>query len=333
MLANTLFSLESKGPTSTWNESTCSWPLLTPSGEVSTWKADQLRQRLSRRHFSGAPSAWQSRGFKDPRRETPGQKDLDAEFSTKYRKWRSQDPAPKPQQALPNTTVRWIARSYARCRKRLQIVGHLIVMAYFFLLRVGEYTPSSEPRQTVPLRLKDVKLWKNGRRLPNNAALNVLLQADAVSICLENQKNGFKNCTLHHYASGDVGFCPVRSIAYLVHEIASLGADTPLGTFVDEDGTCRRVSASDIRAAVIQGAVGDNLEAAGYDLTRIGSHSLRSGGATNLKIRGYSDALIKKLGRWSSDTFLKYIQSQIGELTEGVAASMAESLRFLNVCG
>jgi hypothetical protein len=60
MLANTLFSLESKGPTSTWNESTCSWPLLTPSGEVSTWKADQLRQRLSRKHFSGAPSAWQA---------------------------------------------------------------------------------------------------------------------------------------------------------------------------------------------------------------------------------------------------------------------------------
>jgi hypothetical protein len=60
MLANTLFSLESKGKTSIWNESTCSWPLLMPCGKVSTWKADLLRARLSRRHFSGAPSAWQA---------------------------------------------------------------------------------------------------------------------------------------------------------------------------------------------------------------------------------------------------------------------------------
>jgi hypothetical protein len=206
-------------------------------------------------------------------------------------------------------------------------------MAYFFLLRVGEYTPSSEPRQTIPVRRKDVKLWKNGRQLPHSSPLAVLLTADAVTIGLENQKNGFKNCTLHHYASGDASFCPVRSIAYLVHEIASRGPETPLGTFLDEGGAWRRVSSSDIRAAVLQGAVADNLVAAGYDLTRIGSHSLRAGGATNLKIRGYSDALIKKLGRWSSDTFLKYIQSQIGELTQGVASAMAESLRFLNVSG
>ncbi len=273
------------------------------------------------------------RGFKDPRREAPGQDKLDLEFSAKYKKWKSQDPAPRPQLALPNTTVRWIANAFAKCHKRLQVVGHLIVMAYFFLLRVGEYTPSSEPRQTVPLRRKDVKLWKNGRELSPASSLEVLLTADAVTICLENQKNGFKNCTLHHYASGTAGFCPVGSIAYLVHETAGLGEDTPLGTFLDEQGTKRRVSAAEIRAAILQGAVADGLEARGYDLTRIGSHSLRSGGATNLKIRGYSDALIKKLGRWSSDTFLRYIQSQIGELTEGVAACMAESLRFLNVGG
>lgn len=60
MLANTLFSLESKGASSTWNESTCSWPLLTPSGKVSTWKANQLQGRLSRTHFSGAPNAWRA---------------------------------------------------------------------------------------------------------------------------------------------------------------------------------------------------------------------------------------------------------------------------------
>ena len=229
--------------------------------------------------------------------------------------------------------MRWIASTFSLCRKNLQIVGHLIVVAYFFLLRVGEYTPSSEPRQTVPLRRKDVQLWRGKRVIPHSAGIDALRSATAATICLENQKNGYRNCTLHHYASGQAGFCPVGALAHLVHEIADSEPDTPLGTYRDERGRQLRVTSSQIRAAIMQGAVADGLEEAGYDLTRIGSHSLRSGGATNLKILGYSDSMIRKLGRWTSDTFLRYIQQQIGELTAGVAAAMSKALSFLNVGG
>ena len=69
----------------------------------------------------------------------------------------------------------------------------------------------------------------------------------------------------------------------------------------------------------------------GYDLDRIGSHSLRTGGATHLKILGYDSDTIKKLGRWSSDTYLHYIQTQIGDLMAGIATQMAKVLRFHNV--
>jgi hypothetical protein len=58
MLASTLSSLDCKEPTSTWNEATCSWPLLAPCGTVNTTTADELRGRRSRRRFDGAPSAW-----------------------------------------------------------------------------------------------------------------------------------------------------------------------------------------------------------------------------------------------------------------------------------
>ena len=47
-----------------------------------------------------------------------------------------------------------------------------------------------------------------------------------------------------------------------------------------------------------------------------------------LKLAGYDDITIKKLGRWSSDTYLQYIQSQIGNLTAGVAMDMARDLRL-----
>ena len=76
------------------------------------------------------------------------------------------------------------------------------------------------------------------------------------------------------------------------------------------------------------GAREDHLEAAGYDLRRIGSHSLRSGGAVRLKLAGYNEVDIKLLGRWSGDTYLIYIQTQIAQVTAGVARRMAPLLRF-----
>jgi hypothetical protein len=58
MLTNTLYSLESKASPTAWNEDTCSWPLLTPYGKVSSTMASQLRARRSRRRFSGCRYAW-----------------------------------------------------------------------------------------------------------------------------------------------------------------------------------------------------------------------------------------------------------------------------------
>ena len=63
MLASTLSYRTCSSPTSTWNEATCSWPLLSPSGTVSTTKASELRQRRSRRPYENAPSAWASGDF------------------------------------------------------------------------------------------------------------------------------------------------------------------------------------------------------------------------------------------------------------------------------
>jgi hypothetical protein len=57
-LAETLSCSTSKDPTSTWNEATCSWPLLGASGEVSATKAEELRRRRSRRPFENAPGLW-----------------------------------------------------------------------------------------------------------------------------------------------------------------------------------------------------------------------------------------------------------------------------------
>ena len=109
-----------------------------------------------------------------------------------------------------------------------ELSGILWYWHSFSLLRVGEYTKSPEPRQTVPLRRQDIKLWRNNTVLPHTTPLEHLLQADAVSIFLDNQKNGFRGATLHHTASGNT-LCPVKSAAHLVHQIADAPRNDGLG--------------------------------------------------------------------------------------------------------
>ena len=50
-----------------------------------------------------------------------------------------------------------------------------------------------------------------------------------------------------------------------------------------------------------------------------------------LKIQGYKDSTIRKLGRWKSDAWQMYIHSQIDKLYHGVAAAMSKPHTFKNI--
>ena len=272
-------------------------------------------------------------GARDPRRSYPGQHHLDKHFQDLYKGYKDNDKAPQVQHAVPNTTVHWLAEHFRHGSVKEQTTAALIVVAYFFLLRVGEYTASrnhTRTKRTIPLRKCDIVLLRNGTPLDKEAPLHVLLTATGVTICLANQKNGHKNQTLYHDASGRGPMCPVRAMAFLLHQLRGMAPNTPLGTCTHR-GRAYRVKSSEVLAMVRLAATEDNLPAAGYDLRRIGTHSLRAGGAVRLKMDGRDDTIIQKLGRWSSGTYKIYIQPHIGPLTAGCAARMAAPLRFLNV--
>jgi hypothetical protein len=93
-----------------------------------------------------------SRGLGNPRCSTLGQPFLDAPFANMIRRWKGEDPGPKPQQVLPL----WIAEVYGTSPiLQCCIMLDLVVSAYFFLLRVGEYTLTTpcrgQHKRTVPL--------------------------------------------------------------------------------------------------------------------------------------------------------------------------------------
>ena len=238
------------------------------------------------------------------------------------------------QQAVPSSTVKTMAEvCYSTGDVTTTCVGALGVVAFFFLLRVGEYTPATDrrKRRTVPIRKSDIKLWRGSAMLDMESAWEELAQADAVTIRLENQKNGQRGTTLHHFASGDATMCPVKAMVKLIYMMQGMDPSTPLGSHLTADGRLERVQSSQMRASLRFAAELDGLESKGYSLARIGNHSLRTGGATALKLAGYDSDMIKKLGRWSSNTYLLYIQTQIAQLTTDVSSRMSRHLTFYNV--
>jgi len=56
------------------------------------------------------------------------------------------------------------------------------------------------------------------------------------------------------------------------------------------------------------GAIKAALQALGYDTKRYGTHSLRIGLATTLAQLGFKRTQIQAVARWTSETYLEYIQ-------------------------
>ena len=50
-----------------------------------------------------------------------------------------------------------------------------------------------------------------------------------------------------------------------------------------------------------------------------------------LKIMGYKDSTIRKLGWWISDTWQMYIHSQIAKLLEGVSQKMSTPILYQKI--
>ena len=102
------------------------------------------------------------------------------------------------------------------------------------------------------------------------------------------------------------------------------------------DDICRGdVTDGNIRYAVKHAAAMLEYPDRGIPLKDVDTHSLRAGGACALKLAGYSDTDIKKMGRWrpKSTSFLEYIWEQLSTFSAGMAANMSRIARFTNMEG
>jgi hypothetical protein len=270
-------------------------------------------------------------GHPNPRRASPAQHMLDLPISQLLKKYRDEDPPAAPKLAIPISTITSIAENY-RWTPHLSAAADLVIIAFFYLLHIGEYTTQSTPRdkRTIPLQDCNVRLWRKGHLLSHSAGLATFLTADSATVSIANTKNGTKGTVVHHKAFGGP-ICPVAALARRIANIQIGPHRGPINIVYTAAGCTSCLSDRNIGIAVRWGATADSLISRGYTLDCISLHSLRAGGAMAMKLSGASDSTIMRVGRWSSLTYLTYIHSQIGALTAGVAWKMSKAFTFQNV--
>jgi hypothetical protein len=246
-----------------------------------------------------------------------------------------------PQLAVPVAVPIEMAREgYATSSTRAQATGDLGLIAFFYLLRVGEYTAPRvvvkngrivHATRTKQFRVMDVGFFKDGKLLHKKSPLAKLLEADSATLKISNQKNGRMGQTIHHKTSEGFNSC-VRALARRIHHILTNGGNkhSLISTYHDGD-KLNTVTPDDIRRSIRRSIKTLKLHEAGLDPDLVGTHSLRAGGAMALKLNKEDDSVIMKYGRWSSNTFLMYIHNQIGHLAEGISTKMSTPVPFLNI--
>ncbi len=255
--------------------------------------------------------------------------------------WRRSDPASTPQLAVPVAVPTLMFSKAQRQNNPFHhAVSDLALIAFYYLLRVGEYTQgyssttekSNSRKRTVNFRVRDVGFFKNNKQLPRQSPLHVLLTADSCTLKISNQKNGRMGQTIHHRAVHNLAACPVKALARRIHHILSnRGAPDDAICKYYHNNKASHITPKDMINGV-RAAVQDlQLQKVGIAPDLVGVHSLRAGGAMALKLHGASDTTIMKMGRWTSLTFLEYIHNQIGYLSENLSEQMSTALPFENI--
>jgi hypothetical protein len=188
-------------------------------------------------------------------------------------------------------------------------VSDLIIIAFFFLMRPGEYTaPTGD---NTPFRMTDIQFYIGNRRVSANTTnQDDLSQANFVTFTFTTQKNCVRNEVIGLGRSGNPYVCPVTSTARRIQHLRQHSAPptAPLCTYY-ANASPHYVTSSDITSTLQASVrvVGPNL---GFLPNEVSARSLRAAGAMALLCAHVDSDTIRLLGRWRSDVMLRYLTVQ-----------------------
>jgi hypothetical protein len=220
-------------------------------------------------------------------------------------------------------------------------VSDLAVIAFYYLLRVGEYTVKgtrNSSKQRVQFKLEGVTFFGKDSKghltqLGRNAPRELIMSAQSATLKLDNQKNGWWGVCIHQEANGEQVACPVSALGrrYLAIRYNSDDPKLTLSSYYSK-GNRQDVTDKHIRAALKLAASALGYPARGFPVDRI--DTLPSQWRANaLSLAGYSDTQIQKMGRWKGATFKEYIQEELHVFSKGMSRDMKHTFRFVNILG
>ena len=152
-----------------------------------------------------------SLGAWDIRKDATGA--IDFRLQRMLKAYKRQDLPPTRVKPLPITIVLFLLqRAYGRDRYEDRMaIADMICVAFFFLLRPGEYTGTTT--DNAAFQLADIALYVNDRQLDiMTAAYGDIENATSVGLIFTTQKNGVRNEKIMHGTSGHPLCCPVQAI-------------------------------------------------------------------------------------------------------------------------
>ena len=169
----------------------------------------------------------------------------------------------------------------------------------------------------VQFRQSSIIFFKNGTVVTYAAPLAELREDNSVWLYLDNQMNGQRGNTMHHYAVLQ-DFCPVKTLETRTHHLYLIAPEDEILPISYIENT-KHVTTANIKMSVCESVVLSGLLNSVYSSLRVSDHSLRLILAMELRLNDVGEDTIKKIGRWLSATWLTYIHSQISSLSAGIS--------------
>ena len=247
---------------------------------------------------------------------------IDYRLQQLLRSYAREDPPPFRVKPVPVPVLhRATAIASARNTAKAACVIDMMWIAFFFLMRPGEYT-KPQSQDASPFRLCDVTLHIGARRLHLFLAdAAELLQATSVQLTCTNQKNSNRGEVVGHGPNRHLVANPVRAVARRIIHLRGHGAD------VDEllcayryAGRWKHVTAADITTLLREAAA--STPTANVPPAEVSARSLRASGAMALLHERVDGDVIRLIGRWKSDEMFRYLHLQSQPLMHEYSTTM-----------
>ncbi|KAI2491001.1 hypothetical protein MHU86_23569 [Fragilaria crotonensis] len=252
-------------------------------------------------------------GAVDPRLNTIG--DVDFRLHALFHSWKKSDPPSLRVKPLPLLVLHHAHRLAATTPNDspTHAAGDYLLLAFYFLLRPGEYSGTPQTDADDLFRVQDTGVWIGHRRLnPLLCPSDDLVAATFVIVTFTTQKNGVRGETLGHGRSGHLTtLCPVAALTRRLLHLRLVGVTptTPLNAY-RSSATARwrfvvlptdYTSLLRFAVALFPSSLTD------FSPRDVSACSRRAGGAMAMLCGGIDSERIRLIGRWRSDEKYRYL--------------------------